>query len=330
MIRSRLVGKELKAKTKDALLAYELFSATPPWEAIKALLSMLVTDGMVEDGEELELGVFDISRAQFIPEVKRELYVELPDEDRLEGQGDMIGRLNRNMYGFRDASNGWMEELQKLLESAGYVVGVSKPALFLNPVKKRRGAVHGDDFYVLAGRKAIDHISSVLGSKYSMRESHRLGFGERCTQSAAILNRVVTLGYGVDGRRFLQIEPDSRHVDLILEGDRTKSVATPRVKRTDEHEVQRREEPTLGREETTLYCSNVMRASFLAQDRIDLCETVKVLARRMSTPSRSDMEDLKHFARYLKGKPSLAFRYDQQAKPTCIRVSADSDHAAGR
>lgn len=42
------------------------------------------------------------------------------------------------------------------------------------------------------------------------------------------------------------------------------------------------------------------------------------------------MEDLKHLARYLKGKPSLALRYDQQAKPTCIRVSVDSDHAADR
>ena len=41
--RSRLVGKELKAKTKDTLMAHELFSAMPPWEMIKTLLSLLVT-----------------------------------------------------------------------------------------------------------------------------------------------------------------------------------------------------------------------------------------------------------------------------------------------
>ena len=34
-IRCRLVGRELKAKTKEALLAHELFSAMPPWEMIK-------------------------------------------------------------------------------------------------------------------------------------------------------------------------------------------------------------------------------------------------------------------------------------------------------
>ena len=43
-IRSRLVGRELKAKTRESLLAHELFSAMPPWEAIKTLLSLLVTD----------------------------------------------------------------------------------------------------------------------------------------------------------------------------------------------------------------------------------------------------------------------------------------------
>eukprot|EP00972_Heterocapsa_arctica_P026959 3966279-Heterocapsa_arctica.AAC.1 len=68
------------------------------------------------------------------------------------------------MYGFRDTSNGWMEDWQKLLSEAGYVVGVANPALFLNPEKDSRGSVHGDDFYVLGNKAAIDHIASVLGS----------------------------------------------------------------------------------------------------------------------------------------------------------------------
>ena len=149
-VRSRLCGRELKAKTKEALLAHELFSAMPPWEAVKVLLSLLVTDGI--NTEELELGVFDISRAHFMPVVSRELYIELPPEDKLPGDGDAVGRLNRNMYGFRDASNGWMKDWQRLLKTGGYLVGVSNPALFYNPVAGARGAVHGDDFYVLGPR----------------------------------------------------------------------------------------------------------------------------------------------------------------------------------
>ena len=70
--------------TKHQLLAHELFSATPPWEIIKALLSLLVTDGVPcgaaeLENKDLEIGIFDISRAHFMPYAKRELYVELPE-----------------------------------------------------------------------------------------------------------------------------------------------------------------------------------------------------------------------------------------------------------
>lgn len=101
-IISRLVGRELAAKTKETRLAHEVFSAMPPWEMIKILLGLLVIDGVpgpVEppnnnsdkiiirndgggsDNDELMLGIYDISRAHFMPKVKRELYIEIPKED---------------------------------------------------------------------------------------------------------------------------------------------------------------------------------------------------------------------------------------------------------
>jgi hypothetical protein len=83
-----------------------------------------------------------------------------------------------------------MEDWQKNLGQAGYVVGTANPALFFNAARNSRGAVHGDDFYVLGNRSALDHINGVLGSKYSLRESHRLGFGSHCSQAATVLNRV--------------------------------------------------------------------------------------------------------------------------------------------
>ena len=133
-LRSRIVGKELKAKTKESLLAHELFSATPPWESVKSLFSLLVTDlpkSATAGGQELVMGVYDISRAHFMPKVERELYIELPPEDRVPGE-DLVGKLKRNMYGFRDASHGWMKDWQKLLEGGGYRVGAANPALFYN------------------------------------------------------------------------------------------------------------------------------------------------------------------------------------------------------
>ena len=37
-VRCRLVGRELRAKTKKTLLVHELLSAMPPWESFKVLL----------------------------------------------------------------------------------------------------------------------------------------------------------------------------------------------------------------------------------------------------------------------------------------------------
>ena len=98
-VRSRLVGNELKWKTKEQLLAHGLFSPMPPWEMVKVLLGFLVTDdfnGIAAD--DLVIGIFDISRAHFMAPADRELYIELPEEDKLPGEGDVVGRLNRMMY----------------------------------------------------------------------------------------------------------------------------------------------------------------------------------------------------------------------------------------
>lgn len=333
-LRSRLVGKELKAKTKEALLAHELFSATPPWEMVKALFSLLVTESNEKfnrDKKDLVMGVFDISRAHFMPMVDREVYIELPDEDREPGEENYVGRLRRNMYGCRDASHGWMKDWQALLQSDGYAVGEANPALFYNEARDCRGAVHGDDFYVLGSVEAVGKMKELLGSKYQMREAHRLGFTTGCKRSATVLNRVVELGE-TDGRSWVRIEPDRRHVELILQTVGMKlgssnGVAAPSIKPTDSQAALLQTSPELCGQDASKYRSAVMRASFLSQERADLSETVKRLAQGMATPRLGHWEMLKRLGRYLVHKPDVSLIYEQQPMPDHIRVSVDSDFA---
>ena len=77
-------GENVGARTKGALLAHELFSAMPPWEIFKVLLGLLVSDNVPgAEGEELEMAIFDISRAHFMAPMDREACIELPKEDKL-------------------------------------------------------------------------------------------------------------------------------------------------------------------------------------------------------------------------------------------------------
>ena len=134
-----------------------------------------------------------------------------------------------------------------MLKDNKYAVGKANAALFYNREKKSRGGVHGDDFYVLGPRASIDEMNRSLGSKYSLRESYRLGFGPEDDRTASILNRVVTLSWDADGRKQVTIEPDARHVEIIfrslgLGGKGAKSLATPGIKKTDAQEERREEE----------------------------------------------------------------------------------------
>ena len=71
-----------------------------------------------------------------------------------------------------------------------------------------------------------------------------------------------------------------------------------------------------------------MRAAFLAQDRGDIGEAVKCLARSMAKPTAGAWRDLKHLGKYLLGKPSVVLRFNQQVMPKVLRTFVDSDHGA--
>ena len=70
-----------------------------------------------------------------------------------------------------------------------------------------------------------------------------------------------------------------------------------------------------------------MSLSYLAQDRLDLAETAKHLAQRMSEPREFDFVPLKRAARYLVRKPKASLRYRRQKHVDTITVFVDSDFA---
>ncbi len=74
-------------------------------------------------------------------------------EDFTEGYG---GKLNKSMYGTRDASLNWENEYIRFMESVGFIRGLSGPCLFYHPGKDIRAVVYGDDFTLLASEEQLD------------------------------------------------------------------------------------------------------------------------------------------------------------------------------
>ena len=82
--RSRLVVREIKntMMKADFPSAAELFGGMPPLESVRALLSLFVSHNEEKAKGKRTLVMYDISRAHFHGVPVRQVFVELPDEER--------------------------------------------------------------------------------------------------------------------------------------------------------------------------------------------------------------------------------------------------------
>ena len=189
----------------------------PPLEAVKVLVSIMMSVSLSNNGKPLKLRHYDISRAHFQGTAQRLIYIRLLAEDRQKYSEDKVGRLVKSMYGTQDASYIWHLDHVNLTceELGGFGRGKHSAALFHNPNEDVRMAVHGDDFVCLSDGDGLKHFDSLLISKYTAKDMGTLGFGDSGTDQTG---------------QYLDIEP--RHAPLIISESgcnaNTKTVSTPR------------------------------------------------------------------------------------------------------
>ena len=123
------------------------FAATPPIEALRAILSHVVTGNT-----ERAVMINDVSRDFFYAPVQHDIYVELCEEAiECEEDRGKCGKLHMSMYGTKAAAQNWQKEVTETMVKLGFKVGKSSPVIFHHDQKGMRILVHGDDF-VSSGR----------------------------------------------------------------------------------------------------------------------------------------------------------------------------------
>ena len=220
MITAVALWQELKLDKR-----LDLFAATPPLEAKKALFSAAVTEGIgYKQGDwhsGMKLDFIDISRAYFQADAIRNVFVELPAEDAEVG---MCGKLKKSMYGTRDAAQNWGLAYTQFMADEGFNKGPSSPCVFWHPERELRCVVHGDDFTVLGWEKELDWFWKRIGEKFQSKHRGRLGPTQSDTKE--ILNRIIS--WTEQGTLY---EADQRHVEICLKevgvGESSREVSTP-------------------------------------------------------------------------------------------------------
>ena len=314
--RSRLVAKEYRSDSRP-----ELYAATPPLEALRAILSQAAT--LRRGGEPRCIMVNDIKRAYFYARARRPVFIIIPEEDREEGDENMVGELNLSMYGTRDAAQNWQETFAAHLVGLGFTQGVSNPCLFYHRAKDIKTMVHGDDYVSAASQKELEWLRGELDKKFETK-STIIGPKEGQGKEVKVLNRVIRMT-----EKGVEHEADQRHAEIIVENmgmKDSKGVATPGTRDDSEQDEEENEEELTGTE-ATMFRAISARANYLALDRPDIQYATKEICRKMSKPRKKDWRRLARLAKYLAKRPRLVSVYKWQEQTDFVDVYTDANWA---
>jgi len=159
-IRSRLVGQEFaRGERRD-----ELYAPTPSLAAARLAISMVVSQSK-QGPKGWEIVLLDIKKAFLYGKMWRNVYIELPDEDEKSGRG-LVGKLDRAMYGTRDAPAEWQAELERTMVSIGFVQSSSTPCVYYHEDWQLRVVAHVDDLLCVGPGRWLKHFLKELDKFY--------------------------------------------------------------------------------------------------------------------------------------------------------------------
>ena len=137
LVRSRWVARDFKNPNEKG--REDLFSATPPLELLRVMISRQAT--VRRDGKRRKSMYLDIKKAHLAPKCEKDVYVELPEEAMVKN--DECGKLIHWLYGCRLAAQAWEEHYSRLLVGNGFKRLTSVPVAFAHRHRDLVGLVHG-------------------------------------------------------------------------------------------------------------------------------------------------------------------------------------------
>ena len=82
----------------------------------------------------------DVDTAFLVPNVEEEIYMEQPQGFIDAEHPDYVLKVEKSLYGLKQASKAWYDELKNFIVSIGFTQSAVDPCLFIN---KKNDAVHG-------------------------------------------------------------------------------------------------------------------------------------------------------------------------------------------
>ena len=120
--KSRLVAKGYSQK--HGIDFEETFSPVVRFSSVRTLLALAVQKNMI-------VHQMDVVTAFLNGKLDEEIYMQQPDGYQVSGKGNLVCRLKKSLYGLKQASRGWNQELKHFMTEAGFTQSSADLCIFI-------------------------------------------------------------------------------------------------------------------------------------------------------------------------------------------------------
>jgi hypothetical protein len=153
--------------------------------------------------------VLDVKRAFLHGIATRTIYVQLPDEESENGK--YVGRLNKTLYGTRDAPVAWLRAVRTDMEALGFLECKVTTGVYVHPIRDIRVVTHVDDLLVAGELADLEWLRDEMKKKYELKVQIA-GWDHGDGKELSFLGRTIKLS--PEG---VTMEGDGRNVKRLLE-----------------------------------------------------------------------------------------------------------------
>ena len=290
--RCRLVAREFRAGAQST---EETFAPTSSKYVVNILLILCLV-------YHLSILVCDIKDA-FLTVPQREMViVEVPAWTKGDCRAPQFWKLCRCLPGQRKAALHWNEHFESVAQSMGLVSFEAMPTVFRHGQKKIYLTIRVDDLMVIGSVFDCKWFLDELSKQFNLKSNGPFPCGQPAEVQYLKKNLIIT----PEG---IAIEPCKQYIPKLLEllhVENRREKSFPNHTNLEAYHKDR----VLPKENLTGDLIKVFRGGlglclYLAQDRPDIQEAVRVLCTYMGTPTVRALSALKHLACYLKGTMEL-------------------------
>ncbi|KAE8731176.1 Detected protein of unknown function [Hibiscus syriacus] len=266
----------------------------------------------------------DVYNAFLQGDLSEEVYMELPPGFCSQGE-NMVCRLQKSLYGLKQASRQWNLKLTEALLGAGYEQSKFDYSLFTMRKGKKIVVllIYVDDLLITGNDSClINDLKNLLNKRFKMKDlgelKYFLGFEIMRSKEGILINQ----------RKYA--------LELIEESGMSgsKPARTPFEKNVRLTTLKYDELCTKGSNEDdkllvdkSVYQRLVGRLIYLTHTRPDITFAVHYLSQFMQQPKESHLHSALRIVRYIKGNPGQGILMDSNGNCE-IRAYCDSDWAA--